>query len=288
VAGRVVYAVDDLSTLTAVAALGVDAVEIEPPDDEERLRRFVALARARGLGVTLRLASDRILGPAVVDHVVQWLAGFALDGVRLDGPPPPVPLGEFAAAVGALSDHLGRPLTLAESGRFLVPGDGGVLGTLDAVSAWLWRAGDADPLPDPGLPVAAPPPGAVATLTGLRDVAATLLLTAPLTPLLSAADNLPAETLRALTTLRRAHPELASTEPEPTRPIRRGAEVITMRRGALVVAANIGVAPARIGLHSVPRSVLFTTGPGVSLTHTSVDLPPESAAVVACCRFDQP
>ena len=95
-AGRVVYAVDDLSTLPMVAALGVDAVEIEPPDDEERLRRFVAVARARGLGVTLRLASDRILGPAVVDHVVQWLAGFALDGVRLDGPPPPVPLGEFA------------------------------------------------------------------------------------------------------------------------------------------------------------------------------------------------
>ncbi len=128
----------------------------------------------------------------------------------------------------------------------------------------------------------------MATLTGLRDVAATLLLTAPLTPLLSKADDLPPATLRALTALRRAHPELAAASPEPTRPIRRGAEVITMRRGALVVAANIGLAPARVGLHGVPRSVLFTTAPGVSLTHTSVDLPPESAAVIACCRFDQP
>ncbi|MDG4824275.1 DUF3459 domain-containing protein [Asanoa sp. WMMD1127] len=286
--GRVVYAVDDLSAVADLAALGVDAVEIEPPEDDEALRRGVAAARSHGLGVTLRLASDRILGPAVVDHVVQWLAGFALDGVRLDGPPAPVPLGEFAAAVGALSDHLGRPLTLAESGRFLVPAGGGTLGTLDGVNAWLWRAGDADPVPDPALPLAPPPPGAVATLTGLRDVAATLLLTAPLTPLLSASDDLPAATLRALTALRRAHPDLASTSPDPARPIRRGAEVITMRRGALVVAANIGVAPARVGLPGVPRSVVFTTGPGVSLTHTSVDLPPESAAVVACCRFDQP
>ena len=226
------------------------------------LRRFVVAARARGLGVTLRLASDRILGPAVVDHVVQWLAGFALDGVRLDGPPAPVPLGEFVAAVGALSDHLGRPLTLAESDRFLVPADGGVLGTLDGVSAWLWRTRRRGPVARPGLPLAPPPPGAVATLTGLRDVAATLLLTAPLTPLLSAADDLPPATLRALTALRRAHPDLAGARPEPTRPIRRGAEVITMRRGALVVAANIGLAPARVGLHGVPRSVLFTTGPG--------------------------
>ncbi|MEV0715001.1 DUF3459 domain-containing protein [Asanoa sp. NPDC050611] len=285
--GRVVYAVDDLSTAPALAALGVDTVEIEPPADEDLLRRFVSLARTNGLGVTLRLASDRILGPAVVDHVVQWLAGFALDGVRLDGPPAPVPLGEFAAAVGDLSDHLGRPLTLAESGRFLVPADGGVLGTLDSVSAWLW--GNGEPAPDPALPLAPPqPPGGVATLTGLRAVAATLLLTAPLTPLVSAADEVPPAALRALTALRRAHPELTVTRPEPTRPIRRGAEVITMRRGALVVAANIGATPARVGLHGVPRSVLFTTGPGVSLTHTSVDLPPESAAVVACCRFDQP
>lgn len=286
-AGGVVYALDDLSAVTALADLGIDTVEIEPPEDDDLLRRFVVAARARGLGVTLRLASDRILGPAVVDHVVQWLAGFALDGVRLDGPPAPVPLGEFVAAVGALSDHLGRPLTLAESGRFLVPADGGMLGTLDGVNAWLWRTGDADLAPDP-LPLAPPPPGAVATLTGLRDVAATLLLTAPLTPLLSAADQLPPATLRTLTALRRAHPDLAGGRPEPTRPIRRGAEVVTMRRGALVVAANIGVAPARVGLHGVPRSVLFTTGPGVSLTHTSVDLPPESAAVIACCRFDQP
>ncbi|GIF78068.1 DUF3459 domain-containing protein [Asanoa siamensis] len=284
----VVWATDDLSTVPALADLGVDVVEIEPPADEETLRRFVTAARSRGLGVTLRLHSDRILGPAVVDHVVQWLAGFALDGVRLDGPPAPVPLGEFAAAVGDLSDHLGRPLTLAESGRFLVPADGGVLGTLDAVSAWLWRGGDPDPAPDPALPLAPPPPGAVATLTGLRDVAATLLLTAPLTPLLSASDEVPPATLRALTSLRRAHPDLTATRPEPTRPIRRGAEVITMRRGALVVAANIGLAPARVGLHGVARSVLFTTGPGVSLTNTSIDLPPESAAVVACCRFDQP
>jgi hypothetical protein len=288
VSGRVVYALDDLSAVSALADLGVDTVEIEPPEDDDVLRRFVVAARARGLGVTLRLASDRILGPAVVDHVVQWLAGYALDGVRLDGPPAPVPLGEFVAAVGALSDHLGRPLTLAESNRFLVPAGGGVLGTLDGVGAWLWRTGDADSGPDPVLPLSPPPPGAVATLTGLRDVAATLLLTAPLTPLLSRADDVPPATLRALTALRRAHPDLAAARPEPARPIRRGAEVITMRRGALVVAANIGVGPARVGLHGVPRSVLFTTSPGVSLTNTSVDLPPESAAVIACCRFDQP
>ena len=269
----------DPAPLAELAALGVDAVEVEPPADDA-LRALVSRARSLGLGVVLRLATDRILGPAVVDHVVQWLAGFDLDGVRLDGPPPPVPLGEFAAAVGALSDHMGRPLTLAESDRYLVPADGGRLGTLDGVAAWLRHGPDGD------TDFEGPPPGPVATLTAVRDVAATLLLTAPLTPLLSPTDDVPPALVRALTALRRSRPELADPHPEPAHPPRRGADVVTMRRGALVVAANTGPAAARVNLHGVPKSVLFTTGPGVSLTNNSVDLPPESAAVVACCRFD--
>jgi len=283
----VVYAADISVDPRALASLGVDVVEVEPPDDDT-LRGFVTAARSLGLGVVLRLATDRILGPAVVDHVVQWLAGFDLDGVRLDGPPPPVPLGEFAAAVGALSEHLGRPLSLAESQRYLVPAAGGLLGTLDGVGSWLRRSADAEPVPDPAVPVAPPPPGAgpVATLTAAREVAATLLLTAPLTPVVSAADEIPPDLLRALTALRRDRPELASVGPDATHPLRRGFDVVTMRRGTLVVAANAGAAPARVDLGGVPKSVLLATEAGVSLTHNSVDLPPESAAVVACCRFD--
>jgi hypothetical protein len=53
-----------------------------------------------------------------------------------------------------------------------------------------------------------------------------------------------------------------------------------------VVAANLSDTPRRVNLHGVPRTVLLTTADGVSLTHDSADLPPESAAVIACCRLD--
>ncbi|SDY36475.1 maltooligosyltrehalose trehalohydrolase [Micromonospora pattaloongensis] len=91
---------------------------------------------------------------------------------------------------------------------------------------------------------------------------------------------------RDLIALRRREPQLGTA---PVRPdgVRRGDHFLTVRRGSRVVVANLGRTPRRVNVAGVPRRVLLATELGVCLTHDAVDLPPESAAVVECARFDR-
>jgi maltooligosyltrehalose trehalohydrolase len=59
---------------------------------------------------------------------------------------------------------------------------------------------------------------------------------------------------------------------------------LAIRRGGCVVVANLAPEPQRINLRGIPRSVLFASEPGLALWHDSVDLPGESAAVLAYAR----
>jgi maltooligosyltrehalose trehalohydrolase len=54
-----------------------------------------------------------------------------------------------------------------------------------------------------------------------------------------------------------------------------------MRRGHCAVAANLAAAPQSVSLRAVPSKVLLATEPGVTVQRDRVDLPPESAVVVA-------
>lgn len=256
--GGVRYACEPLpGRLDAAEAIGAATVELSGWTAED-LRAVVADAHDRGLDAVLTTSSG-------VDDAIRWLTASAADGLRLPAPPDP----DSADAVTALAANLGRPLSLVVGARFVVPADGGALGTLDDVAAWLWDA----------------PDGTAGALSpGLREVAATLLLTAPVTPVLRPDEDDLAPLCRRLAALRADLDDLGSV-PVPIPP-RAGAHAVAVRRGSAVVAANLSDAPRRVNLHGVPRTVLLTTADGVSLTHDSADLPPESAAVIACCRLD--
>jgi maltooligosyltrehalose trehalohydrolase len=60
-----------------------------------------------------------------------------------------------------------------------------------------------------------------------------------------------------------------------------GDQYVVMRRGSCAVAANLAPVPQTISLRAVPRSVLLATEPGVVLQRDRVELPPETAVVVA-------
>jgi len=245
--------------LAAAVDAGASTVELHDWSGEG-LREHVSAAHAAGLTVVLATSSG-------VDDAVRWLAAADADGLRLD------PLTEMvgaASAVNALAAHLGRPLSLVVGTRFAVPAAGGLLGTLDDVAGWMWDTPDGK---------------AGALSPRLREVAATLLLTAPVTPVLTADDDDLAPLCRRLADLR-VELGVTGTGAEIVVAPRAGAPAVAVRRGSAVVAANLSDTPRRVNLHGVPRTVLLTTADGVSLTHDSADLPPESAAVIACCRLD--
>jgi len=60
-----------------------------------------------------------------------------------------------------------------------------------------------------------------------------------------------------------------------------GDNFVVIRRGRCVVAANLAPAPQTVSLRSVPSKVLLATSPGVVLQRDRVELPAESAVVVA-------
>jgi maltooligosyltrehalose trehalohydrolase len=60
-----------------------------------------------------------------------------------------------------------------------------------------------------------------------------------------------------------------------------GDNFVVIRRGGCVVAANLAPAPQTVSLRSVPSKVLLATSPGVVLQRDRVELPAESAVVVA-------
>ncbi|MFI6762343.1 malto-oligosyltrehalose trehalohydrolase [Micromonospora sp. NPDC050417] len=85
---------------------------------------------------------------------------------------------------------------------------------------------------------------------------------------------------RRLIKLRRSHPDLS--DPRLDRiGVRYGNQFLAVRRGNCVVAANLAGKPQRIDLASVVRTVLLATGPGASVTRSGVELPAESAVIVA-------
>jgi maltooligosyltrehalose trehalohydrolase len=60
-----------------------------------------------------------------------------------------------------------------------------------------------------------------------------------------------------------------------------GDQYVVMRRGHCAVAANLATVPQTVSLRAVPSKVLLATEPGVVLQRDRVDLPPETAVVVA-------
>ncbi len=84
---------------------------------------------------------------------------------------------------------------------------------------------------------------------------------------------------RRLIALRRAYPELTDPRLDAV-DVSHGEDWRLMRRGSLVVAANLAAVAARIELPAGATRVVFRTDPAVGTSATALTLPPESAAVV--------
>jgi maltooligosyltrehalose trehalohydrolase len=63
--------------------------------------------------------------------------------------------------------------------------------------------------------------------------------------------------------------------------VEHGDQYVLMRRGHTTVAANLAPVSQAISLRAVPSKVLLATEPGVVLQRDRVELPPESAVIVA-------
>jgi maltooligosyltrehalose trehalohydrolase len=85
---------------------------------------------------------------------------------------------------------------------------------------------------------------------------------------------------KRLIAVRRQYPDLS--DPWLSRvEVWHGDNFVVIRRGGCVVAANLAPVPQAVSLRSVPSKVLLATSPGVVLQRDRVELPPESAVVVA-------
>jgi len=85
---------------------------------------------------------------------------------------------------------------------------------------------------------------------------------------------------RRLIALRRSRADLSDPRLDKVE-VWHGDQYVVMRRGACAVAANLAAVPQTISLRATPRSVLLATEPGVVLQRDRVELPPETAVVVA-------
>ena len=85
---------------------------------------------------------------------------------------------------------------------------------------------------------------------------------------------------KRLIALRRARPELTDPRLDQVQ-VWHGDQYVAMRRGHVTVAANLASAPQVVSLRAVPSKVLLATAPCVVLQRDRVELPPESAVVVA-------
>ncbi|GLH97547.1 alpha-amylase family glycosyl hydrolase [Phytohabitans aurantiacus] len=278
----------------------------------------------------------------IVDNVSMWLRDYHADGIRLDAAHTLIDrqamrlLEELTIQVETMSARLGRPLSLIAGsdrvGARLItprsaPGDLAALwepedpldrsyraefGTLEQLFTILrQRYSDVGGTDRP----------LTALSPGMLRLGATLLMTAPSTPVIQMGEewaarppgetgaHWPAHEARALSSLdwseldkrehsdmfdlyrrliamRRAHPDLS--QPMLRRSdVWHGASFLAIRRGRSVVVTNLRRTPQRVNLHGTARSVLVATEPGLALVHDSADLPGESAAVVSCARFDR-
>jgi maltooligosyltrehalose trehalohydrolase len=85
---------------------------------------------------------------------------------------------------------------------------------------------------------------------------------------------------KQLIALRRSRPDLSDPRLDQVE-VWHGDQYVVMKRGQCTVAANLAGFPQTISLRSVPSKVLLATEPGVVLQRDRVELPPESAVVVA-------
>ncbi|GAB2616546.1 malto-oligosyltrehalose trehalohydrolase [Paractinoplanes abujensis] len=85
---------------------------------------------------------------------------------------------------------------------------------------------------------------------------------------------------KRLIALRRARPELTDPWLDKVE-VWHGDQHLVMRRGQTAVAVNLAPAPQTVSLRDVPSKVLLATAEGVMLQRDRVELPAESAVVVA-------
>ncbi len=330
----------------------------QPYGGPDGLKRLVDAAHAKGLGMILDVAYHPF-GPAgayppifapylaepnnpwgrtidldgahadgvrrhIIDSVLMWLRDYHVDGLRLDGLPAAPGsrfLDDLAMMVESLSTHLGRPLSLIAEPDLNDPAH-------HALPTLLTGDRAAQPLS-----------------ARLLRVGATLLMTAPLTPMLFMGEEWAASTpwqfltghpeselataavvgrrrpraahgvpvaevpdlpgrptvvrsrldwaeldkpehremydfYRRLIALRKSRPDLS--DPRLSRiDVRHGNQFLVLRRGECLVVANLAGKPQRINLPGMVRTVLLATAIGVSVMRDGIELPPESAAIVA-------
>ncbi|MGC4791627.1 malto-oligosyltrehalose trehalohydrolase [Micromonospora sp. DT178] len=85
---------------------------------------------------------------------------------------------------------------------------------------------------------------------------------------------------KRLIALRKSRPDLSDPRLHAV-DVRPGDQFLVMRRGGTLVAANLAAKPQRITLPGVARRVLLATGEGVTVMRDRIELPAESAAIVA-------
>ncbi|HEU4348575.1 MAG TPA: malto-oligosyltrehalose trehalohydrolase [Actinoplanes sp.] len=88
------------------------------------------------------------------------------------------------------------------------------------------------------------------------------------------------ETYKRLIALRRRRPELSDPRLDQVE-VWHGDRYVVIRRGHTAVAANLAQVPQTVSLRAEPSRVLLATEPGVVLHRDRVELPAESAVVVA-------
>ncbi|NJP35717.1 malto-oligosyltrehalose trehalohydrolase [Micromonospora thermarum] len=88
------------------------------------------------------------------------------------------------------------------------------------------------------------------------------------------------EFYRRLIALRKTRADLADPRLHAV-DVRHGDQFLLMRRGECLVAANLAGKPQRITLPGVVRKVLLATGDGVTVMRDRIELPAETAAIVA-------
>jgi maltooligosyltrehalose trehalohydrolase len=85
---------------------------------------------------------------------------------------------------------------------------------------------------------------------------------------------------RRLIALRRTHPDLSDPRLDAVQ-VWHGDQFLVMRRGRCAVAVNLAPVAQTVSLRATPSKVLLATEPGVQLLRDRVEMPPESAVVVA-------
>ncbi|MER5701902.1 malto-oligosyltrehalose trehalohydrolase [Micromonospora sp. NPDC002296] len=85
---------------------------------------------------------------------------------------------------------------------------------------------------------------------------------------------------RRLIALRKSRADLSDPRLDRV-DVRHGDQFLVLRRGETLVVANLAAKPQRVTLPGMARRVLLATGEGVTVTRDRIDLPAETAAIVA-------